>query len=42
VPSLARIGVTELVLVDAPPADPAAAAPWVAGLSRRWTVTTGS
>jgi probable F420-dependent oxidoreductase len=35
-PDLARIGVTELVVVEAPPADPAAAAAWAAGLARRW------
>lgn len=33
---LERLGVTELVLVAAPPAQPAEAAPWVAGLARGW------
>jgi len=36
VPELARAGVTELVLVGAPPADPAAAASWVTELAHRW------
>lgn len=35
-PGLARIGVTELVIVGAPPADPAAAAAWVAELAAGW------
>ena len=33
---LERLGVTELVLVETPPEDPAQAAPWVADLARRW------
>ncbi len=36
---LARIGVTELVVVAAPPADPTAAAAWVKDLAARWGVT---
>jgi probable F420-dependent oxidoreductase len=36
VPELARAGVTELVLVGAPPADPATATTWVTELARRW------
>jgi probable F420-dependent oxidoreductase len=36
-PELARIGVTELVIVGAPPADPDAAAAWVAQLAGRFT-----
>src|SRR5574340_354437 len=36
VPALAAAGVDELVLVDAPPEDPAAAADWVATLAQRW------
>jgi hypothetical protein len=35
-PELARAGLTELVLVDAPPADPAAVPSWVTGLAARW------
>ena len=35
-PELARAGVTELVLVDVPPADPAAVPSWVTGLAARW------
>jgi hypothetical protein len=35
-PELARAGVTELVLVAAPPADPGAAATCTAGLAARW------
>ena len=38
-PGLARAGVTEVVLVGAPPADPGEAAAWVAGLAARWGVT---
>jgi len=41
VPDLARAGVTELVLVDAPPVGPAAAATWVTGLARRWGLAAG-
>jgi probable F420-dependent oxidoreductase len=36
VPSLAEAGVTELVLVGTPPAEPAAAAAWVGDLAARW------
>ena len=36
---LARIGVTELVVVAAPPADPTAAAAWVRELAAKWGVT---
>jgi probable F420-dependent oxidoreductase len=35
-PELARAGVTELVLVAAPPADPAAVPWWVSELAARW------
>jgi probable F420-dependent oxidoreductase len=35
-PGLDRSGVTEAVVVGAPPADPAAAAGWVSGLAARW------
>ncbi len=34
--ALAEIGVGELVLVESPPADPEAAADWVAALADRW------
>ena len=37
-PELAEIGVSELVLVGAPPADPAAAAAWVADVAADWGV----
>lgn len=37
-PGLARAGVTELVIAAAPPADPAAAAGWVADLAARWGI----
>ena len=36
VAALTEIGVGELVLVEAPPADPVAAAEWVAALAERW------
>jgi probable F420-dependent oxidoreductase len=36
---LAALGVTELVLVASPPADPSAASPWVQDLASRWRVT---
>jgi len=42
VPELARAGVTEVVLVGAPPADPAAAATWVTELARRWDLAATS
>jgi probable F420-dependent oxidoreductase len=38
-PELARIGVTELVLVAAPPTEPTAAATWVRELAAEWGVT---
>jgi probable F420-dependent oxidoreductase len=38
-PELARIGVTELVVVAAPPPDPTAAATWVEHLAAHWAVT---
>jgi probable F420-dependent oxidoreductase len=41
VPDLARAGVTELVLVGAPPADPSAATTWVTGLAAEWGLTPG-
>ncbi|WP_035804551.1 LLM class F420-dependent oxidoreductase [Kitasatospora mediocidica] len=37
-PALAEAGVTELVVVGAPPPTPDAAAHWVAGLADRWIV----
>ena len=40
-PELARAGVTELVLVGAPPADPAEATAWVAELASYWGVSPG-
>lgn len=40
-PDLAKIGVTELVLVGAPPADPAAATAWVAELAADWGIAGG-
>jgi probable F420-dependent oxidoreductase len=39
VAALADLGVSELVLVEAPPADPAAAERWMHQLARRWSVT---
>jgi probable F420-dependent oxidoreductase len=39
IPALATAGVTEVVLVGAPPADPSAATTWVAGLAARWSLT---
>jgi hypothetical protein len=38
-PELAGIGVTEFVVVAAPPPKPAAAATWVQELAARWGVT---
>jgi probable F420-dependent oxidoreductase len=35
-PKLSELGVDELVVVDEPPADPAAAPDWVADLAHRW------
>jgi probable F420-dependent oxidoreductase len=40
-PDLARIGVTELVVVAAPPPDPTAATTWVRDLAAQWAVTSG-
>lgn len=40
-PDLARIGVTELVVVATPPAHPDAAVTWVEGLAAQWGVTPG-
>jgi probable F420-dependent oxidoreductase len=37
-PELAKTGVTELVVVGSPPADPAAATAWVADLAATWSV----
>jgi probable F420-dependent oxidoreductase len=41
-PGLAALGVTELVVVEAPPADPAEAGRWVASLATRWGVSDSS
>lgn len=41
VPELARIGIDELVIVEGPPDDPAAAPDWVGGLARRWMPALG-
>jgi probable F420-dependent oxidoreductase len=41
VPALARAGVTEVVLVGAPPADPSAATTWVTELAASWGLTPG-
>jgi probable F420-dependent oxidoreductase len=38
-PSLAEAGVTELVVVAAPPADPAQARTWVADLAEKWVTS---
>jgi hypothetical protein len=35
-PAIAAAGVTQLVLVDAPPEDPAEAGGWTRALSERW------
>jgi probable F420-dependent oxidoreductase len=40
-PDLARIGVTELVVVATPPAHPAAAVTWVEELAAQWGVPPG-
>ena len=40
-PELARVGVTELVVVATPPADPANAVTWVQELAAQWGVTPG-
>ncbi len=39
---LAEAGVTELVVVAAPPADPAEALTWITSLAGRWNLTAGS
>jgi probable F420-dependent oxidoreductase len=39
-PALARLGVDELVLVEAPPEDPGVAADWAYELARRWNTAT--
>lgn len=36
IPTLIELGVSQLVLVEAPPQDPQEAADWVAALGRRW------
>ena len=40
-PELAEAGVTELVVVGAPPADPAEAATWVGELAAHWGISPG-
>ena len=40
-PGLAEAGVTELVVVGAPPADPAEAATWVGELAAHWGISPG-
>jgi probable F420-dependent oxidoreductase len=42
VPELAEAGVTELVVVAAPPGDPAAATAWVKDLAARWIPAAGA
>ena len=37
-PGLAAAGVTEFVVVEAPPSDPAAATAWVAELADHWGI----
>jgi probable F420-dependent oxidoreductase len=39
VPALADMGIDELIIVEGPPDDAAAAPEWVAGLARRWMPT---
>jgi probable F420-dependent oxidoreductase len=41
-PALAEMGVTELVVVGTPPADPAAATGWVTDLAARWVPAAGA
>jgi probable F420-dependent oxidoreductase len=41
IPELAGAGLTELVLVGAPPADPVAATRWVSELAARWAPAAG-
>jgi hypothetical protein len=36
IPALAAAGVTQLVLVDSPPDDPAEARDWTRALAERW------
>jgi hypothetical protein len=38
-PELAGMGVTDFVVVSAPPPEPAAAATWVQALADQWGVT---
>ncbi|HEY3882516.1 MAG TPA: LLM class F420-dependent oxidoreductase [Trebonia sp.] len=40
-PELARTGVTQLVVVVAPPSDPGVAGPWVAELAGEWGIGNG-
>jgi probable F420-dependent oxidoreductase len=40
VPALKELGVSELVLVEAPPDDPGAAADWAGALAHRWMAAT--
>ncbi|MGW4563013.1 LLM class F420-dependent oxidoreductase [Streptomyces sp. NPDC004561] len=40
-PELARVGVTEIVIVEAPPATPDEVGPWVAGIAERWLRSAG-
>ena len=40
-PDLAQTGVTELVVVGTPPADPAAATTWVEELAAHWGIPHG-
>ena len=37
--ALAQCGVDEFVVVEAPPGDPTAAGPWLAGLAERWSAS---
>lgn len=39
IPALVELGVSQLVLVEAPPEDPQEAADWVAALGRRWKLS---
>jgi hypothetical protein len=39
-PELAETGVTELVVVGAPPADPAEATTWVEELAAHWGISS--
>ena len=41
IPGLADAGVTELVVLGSPPAEPVAAAVWVDELARRWGLGPG-